>query len=360
MSSIVAKAFDATQKIMRSIFRGTPNLFTTSDLNRQIEAFDYRLKQLEWFRGVETDMQFSVSKSESRVLTISYSYIRIYGCTLYSGATVTRTFERPEVYSRCIYLYLIPTVIDYSADSTHLISGAKFADGSSQPAADNIVVSSWGFGVLDVDDEVPFFKWGADVLQQTSSTAYVDENSNALPEGSFIFPIWLEEGSDSRRILFTGPNIGQLFSPDVWVPDISRGIIDVIHGAMGRFTQVIVDASFELDGSQSTTIARSIGTRYLYVPENSGSWMDDHYSPTSFTFPVAVWLHNTANPTAPYSSSDEHGLITASHIGSGEWSIYLHARISYSQISADNMPLFRVRVAGSHTVYHASRDACQY
>ena len=47
MSKIVDKVFDAGKKIIRSVFLGSPNLFTTSDLNRQIEAIKYQLDSLD-------------------------------------------------------------------------------------------------------------------------------------------------------------------------------------------------------------------------------------------------------------------------------------------------------------------------
>ena len=46
MSKIVTKAFDATKKVVRSIFRGSPNLLTSSDLNRQFEALKHQIDEV--------------------------------------------------------------------------------------------------------------------------------------------------------------------------------------------------------------------------------------------------------------------------------------------------------------------------
>ena len=72
MSRIIDKPFNPAQKIIRAIFKGAPNLFTTSDLNRQIEAFDYRLKQLERKVGVITDMVFEWDSNDNYVAKYSY------------------------------------------------------------------------------------------------------------------------------------------------------------------------------------------------------------------------------------------------------------------------------------------------
>lgn len=45
MSNIKDKLFNASQKIIRAVFHGAPNLFTAPDINRQLAAFDYRFQQ---------------------------------------------------------------------------------------------------------------------------------------------------------------------------------------------------------------------------------------------------------------------------------------------------------------------------
>lgn len=143
MASIVDKAFDATQRIMRTIFRGSPNLFTTADLNRQIEAIDYRLRQLEWFRGVETDADVSI---DNNAVVLTGTYIRVFGCVLVQRDTVGVLVQLnvTGISWENTFVYLTPQVITYADDPSHAISGAKFQDSTSLPAADNIQVTSWG------------------------------------------------------------------------------------------------------------------------------------------------------------------------------------------------------------------------
>ena len=66
MANIIEKAFDASKNIVRTIFLGKPNLFTTSDLNRQIEAFKYQMDSIENRLGAESDMEISFSSTGSR------------------------------------------------------------------------------------------------------------------------------------------------------------------------------------------------------------------------------------------------------------------------------------------------------
>lgn len=163
MSSIIAKPFNPVQKIIRAIFKGSPNLFTTSDLNRQIEAFDYRLKQLERKVGVITDMEFEWDSDENYVA--KYSYLEYNGCILYSGNQITFKIGSSIDNFRALGILITEREIDYTGDSTHLISGAKFEDGTSKPAANHKVVQdyrlvlahytgddtwSWDEGITDV------------------------------------------------------------------------------------------------------------------------------------------------------------------------------------------------------------------
>lgn len=141
MSRIIDKPFNPAQKIIRAIFKGAPNLFTTSDLNRQIEAFDYRLKQLERKVGVITDMELETGSNSSYVA--KYSYLEYNGCILYSGTQITFTIPRSADNFRALGLLITEREIDYTGDSTHLISGVQFEDGTSRPAANHKMVQSY-------------------------------------------------------------------------------------------------------------------------------------------------------------------------------------------------------------------------
>lgn len=141
MSRIIDKPFNPAQRIIRAIFKGSPNLFTTSDLNRQIEAFDYRLKQLERKVGVITDMVFEWDSNDNYVA--KYSYLEYNGCILCAGTPTTFIIGRSIDHFRALGLLITEREIDYTGDSTHLISGVKFEDGTSRPAANHKVVQSY-------------------------------------------------------------------------------------------------------------------------------------------------------------------------------------------------------------------------
>ena len=189
MSSIVDKAFDATQKIMRTIFRGSPNLFTTADLNRQIEAFDYRLKRLEWFRGIETDMTIEENVGAGyHNITFRGKYLRVFGCTLFESDSV-QNIGTVNVYQRDwsnIYLYLSPTVVTYQDDPGHTISGAVFSDGTSMPSADNLQITAWGFCR---DSILNYYEKGHGLSPLVNDGSYELSDDVDVPLGALLLPI---------------------------------------------------------------------------------------------------------------------------------------------------------------------------
>lgn len=156
MSRIISKAFDASKKIVRSIFRGSPNLLTSSDLNRQIEALKYQIDKLEERTNVDTDLDINVvsvsahkrnledptgtiKDSENRV-TFTLGYMRFKGC-LFTPTVSPMTISIRENEQKKMYIHLVAEkkIVTYEDDFSHEISGAKFEDGSSMPAADNEV-----------------------------------------------------------------------------------------------------------------------------------------------------------------------------------------------------------------------------
>ena len=204
MSSIVDKAFDATQKIMRTIFRGTPNLFTTPDLNRQIEAFDYRLKQLEWFRGIETDADLEYNRGAGYYnIALVGTYIRLFGCMLVERSS-RGTLAEINLYSlgddwENIFLYVVPQVITYSDDPGHTISGAKFQDGTSRAAADNIQIVSWG---LCCDNG---YDGGRGTIYSRPKAPIVNDGTwgivQDVPVGALLIPI-ISEHTDDGTVFY--------------------------------------------------------------------------------------------------------------------------------------------------------------
>lgn len=149
MSKILEKAFDASKKIIRSIFNGSPNLITTSDLNRQLEAFKYQMDKLDEKTGflIEgADLQYSLNSSKLSV-SLKYSSIEFKGCSFEpSVVTLNTNFTDSAPYA---YLCLIAfkNTVTYSDDTTHELAGAKFDDGTTMGAADQLCYVREGFSL---------------------------------------------------------------------------------------------------------------------------------------------------------------------------------------------------------------------
>lgn len=143
MSAIIEKPFDASKKIIRSIFKGSPNLITSSDLNRQIEAIKYQLDQLDDKTGVISDIEISQNLSGG-TLNVSYSftYMKFKGCNFSPAVTALNT--NLTVGAPTAYLCLVADseTITYESDSSHDIAGARFEDGTSLPAANQMVYTN--------------------------------------------------------------------------------------------------------------------------------------------------------------------------------------------------------------------------
>lgn len=140
MSKIVDKVFDAGKKIIRSVFLGSPNLFTTSDLNRQIEAIKYQLDSLDDKVGVYSDFDFYMKYGKSFLLVrMSISYVETKGCK-FTPAPATLGINLTSTAS-AVYVQLLADkeTVTYQMDDTHDIAGAKFEDGTSSPAANQII-----------------------------------------------------------------------------------------------------------------------------------------------------------------------------------------------------------------------------
>lgn len=146
MSSIKDKVYNASQKIIRAVFHGAPNLFTAPDINRQLDVFDHRFGMLEGFLPATSDMTFSVANGEAKM---TYSYLEVAGVQLYKGSSktdvITDGFYNDD---HLIGLYVKRKLVTYANDGAdHLISGAVFVDGTSMAAADHYVISDYGFVV---------------------------------------------------------------------------------------------------------------------------------------------------------------------------------------------------------------------
>lgn len=160
MASIISKAFDTTKKVFNTIFNGSPNLFTTDDLNITMKRLNNYLMSLESITGVRTDMVIQAQYSDFSAydLEVSYKFQNLYafGCHFTSDnifrslAASNRDEQNPG--------YLVATFkrkkVTFSDDSTHTISGATFDDGTLLQAADYEVLEDPTFSLL-ASSEIP-------------------------------------------------------------------------------------------------------------------------------------------------------------------------------------------------------------
>lgn len=147
MARILEKAFDATKKIVRTVFLGSPNLFTTSDVNRQIEQVQGELDDIQKVLGVDSD--FSVSWTDTQgssstlqgVATLSLTYAKANGVLFspsYNGQE-NITLDYAEIPRKYFLLVAKKKTVTYADDFTHEIAGARFEDNTSKAAANQIV-----------------------------------------------------------------------------------------------------------------------------------------------------------------------------------------------------------------------------
>ena len=138
---IVDKVFDESKKIIRSVFKGAPNLITTSDVNRQFEAIKAQLDQLDEKTGMfieGANLGYSLD-SGTFSARLEYDTIRFKGCLFSPRITtlnIDMTSSAPNV---CLCLVADKEEVTYESDFTHEIAGAKFMDGLTKPAANQLV-----------------------------------------------------------------------------------------------------------------------------------------------------------------------------------------------------------------------------
>ena len=187
MAKILDKPFDATKKILRTIFLGKPNLFTTSDVNRQVEALKYQMDSIEDIIGVESDSPVACSwqGGDKAVLYFLGTYVKAKGVYINTGITV-ENYPRVEILSSAIktdssnpkdytfYFYLKADVktVTYADDSSHTISGAKFADGTAMAAANQLVLGDIRYAATNNFEEIqasPFYVILAKVVFSTNT-----------------------------------------------------------------------------------------------------------------------------------------------------------------------------------------------
>lgn len=146
MSNIIEKAFDASKKIVRSIFKGTPNLLTATDLNRQFEALKSQIDSVEENQRVISDLSvdmyvdYTRMSSGALITKLKVTKVIAKGCA-FSPTIDPKVLENRPAVKGVNYICLVAKkkVVTYEDDFLHEIAGAKFEDGTSLPAANQEV-----------------------------------------------------------------------------------------------------------------------------------------------------------------------------------------------------------------------------
>lgn len=185
MSRIVEKIFDKSKKIIRGIFKGSPNLITTSDLNRQIEALKYQMDSIDDRIGFISDIQISsvISKGNLQV-SFDYKYLETKGCSFLPNKDIMSINFTQS--SPLVYVCLLADVkeITYEEDTRHDISGATFLDGTSQPAANHLVYTNERIILTHSPSEISNLVGIVAIIELINGSAII--RKNFLERGKFF------------------------------------------------------------------------------------------------------------------------------------------------------------------------------
>lgn len=239
MASIIDKAFDASKKIVRTVFRGAPNLFTTSDINRQFEAIKAQLDFLEDKVGcVNTSNVDVIATISETTLTVKVQaggggsmefYVRGIKHTATSFSALTKTSIGKS--GVCYLVMKAKTKLVEFSDAQYDISGAEFSDGTYQPAADHLVYDTFSLS-LESSNILPAGAIG--VLAKISwegTTTYVRpyyKNSvytNGIHSDSGLFAMAQNRIEDINTKETTKPGVN--VSYDSVISYLSRTIVPV-------------------------------------------------------------------------------------------------------------------------------------
>lgn len=234
MSKIVEKAFDVSKKIIRSVFNGSPNLITTSDLNRQFEALKHQADRLDEKTGFLIEggrLNFKLEGATLKV-GISYDTMEYKGCSFTPNkeAIVETNFTASAPYA---YFCLVADkeTVTYDTDSTHEIAGAKFSDGTSMRAADQIVYRNEKFVLTHSVDSLSNLVGIIAFFKLINGKVYASENWT-----DFYSPLRVKDGSGS---------VGSDFETSQKYP-IKLG--DTYDVALGKLQGFLGDAKVYMGG----------------------------------------------------------------------------------------------------------------
>lgn len=193
MSSIITKPFSWANKIVQAVFKGAPNLITTSDLNRQIEALKKEMYVLQQSSTVIiSDLEATLDRS---TLTVKMSYVFCLGVKFdfemgESGTTFTVNIPSGVKELR---LYAKKSLITYDDDFSKEISGAKFADGTTQPAANHYVYEEPGIALVDSSAPDEDFQYGGSGGKEYICTLLRIERRSAPSTGYYPASYYIQK-----------------------------------------------------------------------------------------------------------------------------------------------------------------------
>lgn len=299
MSAIIDKPFSWAKRIYRAVFRGSPNLITTSDLNRQIEALKKEMLVLQEVMGVvRSDMEFNVTDDgtnvnvEWTVGSVFYQGVKFENIALPSYGPV-ESFPLGTERRSYFLLRATKTLVTYEDDATKEISGAKFADGTTQAAADHYVYNNPRIQVLseqwynearlDENFDAPSSAGTEDIicLLAVMNIAGTPSNGGQYPAKYYLQKMFVPYGKTAfteQRLLaeFRQYNHSALTDPN-FVPNAQDTIQEAIHKLWSRqycveteiFKNVYSGGStFEVSGSVPSMYGGSTWTAKVHYVLN--------------------------------------------------------------------------------------------
>lgn len=228
MSRIIEKPFNWGQKIIRAVFKGKPNLITAPDLNRQLEILrmQNRINSLSLGMSLaETaNLNFDVSTKTLtyKLKNVFFGGIRYFE-ELEEGRCQISDSDFNRVTSFQFWIVAKKRLVTSNDDGTKKISGAKFEDNTTQPAADHYIYE---------DFKVTY------VIQSNGRNRYYDK---ATLEETLV--------NRNEEYLFVAPLCR------VVNHNIERGYIDVVP--------YIIDSSHFANGPLSEKYPLDFGTLHF-------------------------------------------------------------------------------------------------
>lgn len=258
MSAIISKPFSWVNGIVRALFRGSPNLITTSDLNRQLEAFKKEMYLTQQGLGtIISDFTLTLKTGSANTYVAAGSYVYCAGVRFDIDLTNEYVFSGAGA-NKELRLYAKRTLITYEDDFSKNISGAKFTDGTTQPAADHYVYSEPEVALVDA----------------------------ATPNTNFEYP-----GNNSKEFVCTLARFHSAVAPAL--ASYPKGTsVQLLTVPMGKN---ILDMGMKMDRFRQYTLPTLANIRNDLVPNADDTWQDCVHKLWSRQYALEKRLFNETN-----------------------------------------------------------------